>query len=131
MAHFAKIIPHPTEAGKGIVVQVISVTDDNAPTEAAGLDFLRKLYGPGIIWKQTSYNTHGGVHTEGKTPLRMNYAGIGYIYDAGRDAFIPPKPYPSWVLNETKGIYDPPISAPTDGKRYGWDETNTTWKVQP
>jgi len=81
----------------------------------------------GDVYKQTSYNTHGGVHALGGTPLRKNYAGIGYTYDAGRDAFIPPKPYASWVLNETTCLWDAPVAYPDDGKRYSWDEATTSW----
>jgi len=81
----------------------------------------------GDVYKQTSYNTHGGVHALGGTPLRKNYAGIGYTYDAGRDAFIPPRPYASWVLNETTCLWDAPVAYPDDGKRYSWDEATTSW----
>jgi len=81
----------------------------------------------GDVYKQTSYNTHGGVHALGGTPLRKNYAGIGYTYDAGRDAFIPPKPYPSWLLNEDTCLWDAPVAYPNDGKRYSWDEATTSW----
>jgi len=81
----------------------------------------------GDVYKQTSYNTHGGVHALGGTPLRKNYAGIGYTYDASRDAFIPPKPYASWLLNETTCLWDAPVAYPDDGKRYSWDEATTSW----
>jgi hypothetical protein len=81
----------------------------------------------GDVYKQTSYNTHGGVHALGGTPLRKNYAGIGYTYDAGRDAFIPPKPYASWLLNEDTCLWDAPVAYPDDGKRYSWDEATTSW----
>jgi hypothetical protein len=81
----------------------------------------------GDVYKQTSYNTHGGVHALGGTPLRKNYAGIGYTYDAVRDAFIPPKPYTSWLLNETTCLWDAPVAYPDDGKRYSWDEATTSW----
>ena len=81
----------------------------------------------GDVYKQTSYNTHGGVHALGGTPLRKNYAGIGYTYDAGRDAFIPPQPYASWVLNETTCLWDAPVAYPDDGKHYSWDEATTSW----
>ena len=73
-------------------------------------------------WIQTSYNTHGGVHKLGGTPLRKNFAGLGYTYDEDRDAFIPPKLYASWLLNETTCQWDAPIDYPTDGKVYFWDE---------
>mgnify|MGYP005654472111 FL=1 len=80
-------------------------------------------------WIQTSYNTQGGVHLDGGTPLRKNYAGVGHTYDATRDAFIPPQPYPSWVLNETSCIYEAPVPYPTDGLMYEWDEDTTSWVV--
>ena len=83
----------------------------------------------GQACKRTSYNTHGGVHASGGTPLRKNYAGIGYSYDAGRDAFIAPKPYPSWILNESTCLWDSPIPMPTDGTPYTWDESLGTWIV--
>ena len=79
------------------------------------------------ICKRTSYNTFGGVHKNGGTPFRKNYAGIGYTYDAGRDAFIPPKPYASWILNETTCLWNAPTPMPTDNKRYTWDESTTSW----
>ena len=77
--------------------------------------------------KRTSYNTQGGVHLTGGTPFRKNYAGIGYTYDPVRDAFIPPKPYPSWILNEQTCLWDPPVAMPDDGKMYQWDEATTSW----
>jgi hypothetical protein len=77
--------------------------------------------------KRTSYNTCAGVHALGKTPFRKNYAGIGYTYDAELDAFIPPKPYPSWVLDEEVGQWTAPVLRPNDGKYYRWDETVTNW----
>ena len=77
--------------------------------------------------KRTSYNTHGGQHPEGR-PLRKNYAGIGYTYDSQRDAFIPPQPFPSWVLNEETCLWDSPVPYPSDNKNYLWDETTTSWK---
>ena len=94
----------------------------------------------GDVYKQTSYNTRGGVHYTDGVPsadqskaLRKNYAGLGYTYDAGRDAFVPPKPYNSWVLNETTCLWDAPVAYPTDigtpenPKRYTWDEDTTSW----
>ena len=78
-------------------------------------------------WIQTSYNTRGGVHTLGGTPLRKNYAGIGYTYDRVRDAFIPPQPYASWTLNEDTCRWDAPVAYPDDGKQYTWDEATTNW----
>ena len=77
-------------------------------------------------WIQTSYRTHGGQHPEG-TPLRKNYAGIGYSYDPIRDAFIPPKPFASWTLNDTTCLWDAPVAMPTDGKVYSWNEEAGNW----
>ena len=79
------------------------------------------------VCKRTSYNTHGGVHSNGETPFRKNYAGIGYSYDSSRDAFIPPKPYPSWLLEEASCLWKAPIDHPDDGEMYVWDEDNQEW----
>ena len=118
MAHFANI------NSDNIVTQVLVVSDNDAPR---GHDFLSKDLGLGGTWIQTSYNTRGGEHSNGGTPLRKNYAGIGYTYDSGRDAFIPPKPYASWVLDEATCLWNAPVAYPTDGKMYSWDESTTSW----
>jgi hypothetical protein len=110
MAHFAKV-------ENGIVTQVIVIDQETLNTGN---------WGDPSSWVQTSYNTHGGQHPEGR-PLRKNYAGIGYTYDTGRDAFIPPKPFASWVLNETTCQWDAPVAMPTDNKMYRWDEATTSW----
>ena len=85
----------------------------------------------GGTWVQTSYNTFAGEHKLGGTPLRKNYAGIGYIYDAERDAFIPPQPFPSWSLNEQTCLYEPPVPYPSDEKPYIWDEESGDWVEVP
>ena len=112
MAHFAKI-------ENGTVTQVNVIDEDyfaeNRETRYTG------------TWVQTSYNTQGGVHLLGGTPLRKNYAGIGYTYDEARDAFIPPKPFNSWLLNEDTCQWDAPVAYPTDGKLYTWDEEQQQW----
>jgi len=87
-------------------------------------DFIDRLEG---TWIQTSYNTYGGVHSESGTPLRKNYAGIGYIYDAVRDAFYAPQPFASWTLNETTCQWDSPVSYPDDERWYSWHEATTSW----
>jgi hypothetical protein len=87
------------------------------------------LWGDPASWIQTSYNTQAGKHPEGR-PLRKNYAGIGFTYDAQRDAFIPPQPYPSWTLNEDECNWYPPVPMPTDLKMYTWDEATTSWVEQ-
>ena len=83
----------------------------------------------GQLCKRTSFNTHGGVHATGGVSFRKNYAGIGYTYDKQRDAFIPPKPFPSWLLNEDTCLWDAPTPYPTDGGKYQWDEATTSWVV--
>lgn len=80
----------------------------------------------GDTYKQTSYNTRGGIHLLGGTPFRKNFAGIGYTYDPTLDAFIPPKPFPSWLLNDRTCLWEPPINEPSTGIHY-WDEENQTW----
>ena len=123
MAHFAKL-------GKGdIVVAVHVVSNDIAPTEQAGVDFLNTLYKSRDVWKQTSYNTQAGVHLKGGTPFRKNYAGIGYSYDQTRDAFIPPKPFNSWTLNETTYLWEAPVALPDTENRYNWNEETKQWDL--
>ena len=123
MANFAKL-------GTGnIIEKVVVVSNDIATTEQAGVEFLQNLYGDRATWKQTSFNTRGGVHKLGGTPFRKNYAGVGYKYDQTRDAFIEPKPYPSWTLNETTCLWDPPVVKPDDGQKYNWNEENQTWDL--
>lgn len=85
----------------------------------------------GQLCKRTSYNTIGGVHTTGGTPYRKNYAGIGYIYDPALDAFYPPKPYNSWVLNETTCLWEAPVAYPDDGNMYIWNEDELRWDAGP
>ena len=80
--------------------------------------------------KRTSYNTHGGIHSNGGVPFRKNYAGIGYTYDEARDAFIPPQPYASWLLDEASCLWEAPVQMPDDGERYQWDETAGEWVLQ-
>ena len=126
MATFAKI------GLNNKVIEVLSVhnnvlKDSNGiEQEVNGIDFLTKLTG-WSIWKQTSYNTLGGVHRLGGTPFRKNHAGIDYTYDEDRDAFISKQPYPSWTLNETTCQWEAPVAYPDDGKRYNWNEATTSW----
>jgi hypothetical protein len=112
MAHWAKVLD-------GKVVQVIVA-------EAEFFDTFVDS-SPGS-WVQTSYNTQGGVHANGGTPLRKNFAGIGYTYDPVADAFIPPQPFASWVLDDATCLWNAPVAMPTDGKVYGWDEAAVAWK---
>jgi hypothetical protein len=115
MAHFAKL----DEDNRVLAVHVVNndvITVDGAESEQAGIDFLTSLHGHSS-WKQTSYSGS----------FRKNYCGIDYIYDESRDAFIPPKPFTSWTLNETTCLWEAPISMPTDGKLYSWNEENQEW----
>jgi hypothetical protein len=116
MSHFAQIDDN------NIVTQVIVAEQDVIDTG---------LFGPVEKWIQTSYNTHGGVHTLGGTPLRKNYAGIGYTYDPQLDAFVPPKPYTSWTLNETTGLWESPVPMPVEtGKLFEWNEETQAWEAK-
>ena len=118
MAYFAEIDNTNT------VTRVLAVPDSE---EHRGQDFLATDLALGGTWMQTSYNTRGGEHTLGGTPLRKNYAGIGYTYDSERDAFIPPKPFDSWLLNEDTCLWDAPTPYPSDGGMYRWDEDTLAW----
>jgi hypothetical protein len=111
LSHFAKV-------ENGVVTQVIVIEQDVLNTGH---------WGDPASWVQTSYNTRGGQHPEGR-PLRKNYAGIGYTYDSQRDAFIPPQPFPSWTLSEETCLWYSPVPYPTDGKVYSWDEATINWK---
>jgi hypothetical protein len=132
MAYFAKL-------GTGNIVEsVISInnaviTDANGvEQEQLGIDFINQLYNTNDVWKQTSYNTVGGVHKLNGTPFRKNYAGIGYNYDSARDAFIAPKPFNSWILNETTCLWNAPVAYPVDNNvnnRYKWNEEIQNWEL--
>jgi hypothetical protein len=129
MASFAKI-------ENNIVITVVSVVNEvlkdsnGIEQENIGIQFLKTLYNESnAIWKQTSYNTHGGIHKLGGTPFRKNHAGIGYTYDETRDAFIAPKPYNSWILNETTCIWEAPIAYPVDNNIYKWNEEIQNWEL--
>ena len=113
MAHFAKI-------ENNIIVQVEVVHNDVATTEQAGITFLQNLYNDTATWKKTSYNNN----------IRKNFAGLGYTYDETRDAFIAPKPYESWILNETTCRWGAPVAYPNNGERYDWNETILNWEIK-
>ena len=114
MSHFAEI------GDGGVVLRVIVAEQDFINSGAVG-DPSR--------WIQTSYNTSGGVHRFGGTPLRMNYAGVGYTYDKDRDAFIPPRPFASWTLDEASCLWQAPSPRPEDDKLYYWDEASLSWQL--
>jgi hypothetical protein len=133
MASFAKI------GLNGKVIEVQSVVNEvlhdanGVEQESIGIDFLTKLTG-WAIWKQTSYNTFGGVHNNNGTPFRKNHAGIGYIYDDNRDAFIPPKPFNSWILNKTTCLWESPVAKPIEelenNQYYSWNESIINWEIK-
>ena len=113
MAHFAKL-------GKGNIVERVEVvSNDIATTEQAGADFLNNLYKTRDVWKQTSYNNN----------IRKNFAGTGYHYDQATDAFIAPKPFNSWILNETTCQWEAPVAKPDDGQDYKWNEETKFWDL--
>jgi hypothetical protein len=113
MAHFAKL-------GVGNIIERVEVvSNDIATNEQAGVDFLNNLYGTRDVWKQTSYNG----------TIRKNFAGVGYSYDQTRDAFIPPKPFNSWVLDEDTCLWEAPVAYPDDGQFYQWNETDQQWDL--
>ena len=132
MASFAKI-------ENNIVTTVVSVVNEvlkdsnGVEQEAIGIQFLKTLYNePNAIWKQTSYNTNAGVHSLGGTPFRKNHAGIGFTYDETKDAFIPIKPFNSWILNETTCLWNAPVAYPVDSNinnRYKWNEEILNWEL--
>lgn len=115
MAHYAKV-------ENGIVTQVIVADQEFIDSGALG---------DPSTWLQTSYNTFGGVHRSGGTPLRKNYAGVGYSYMPDIDAFVPPKPFPSWVLNSETGLWDAPVPRPENNLYVIWDEDIRNWKETP
>jgi len=115
------------------VLQVVSLHNnelmvDGVENEQKGIDFLNNLFKTNDVWKQTSYNTAKGVHRLGGTPFRKNHAGIGFTYDESRDAFIPPKRFNSWILNEDTCRWEAPVTYPDDGKRYAWNEEIENWQ---
>jgi hypothetical protein len=114
MAHFAEL------NDENVVVRVL-VTDNSLADEGYGW-LVENLGG---TWVKTSYNTHGGVHSSGGTPLRKNYAGVGFTYDSDLDAFIPLKPFESWILNEETCLWEAPMPRPEG--RYRWDESVVNW----
>lgn len=116
MAHFAQL------DDLNVVLQVIVISnnellENGVESEEKGIAFCQSLYGPATYWKQTSYNGN----------FRKHYAGVGYTYDFDLDAFLPPKPYPSWVLNEQTYLWEAPVPYPDDGKSYQWDESQQNW----
>ena len=139
MAYFTKLNNNVVERVESVSNNVLleEQLDENnnviyvgVEQESKGVEFLKTLYKePNAVWKQTSYNTSGGVHKLGGTPLRKNYASIGYTYDEDRDAFIAPKPYNSWIFNENTCLWEAPSAMPDDDNNYTWNESTTTWDI--
>jgi hypothetical protein len=129
MASFAKLNNNIVERVESVVNEVLK--DSNGiEQENIGIEFLKTLYNePNAIWKKTSYNTSGGVHSLGGKPFRKNHAGIGFTYDENRDAFIPPKPFNSWILNEQTCLWEAPTAYPIDGQKYIWNELTLSWNL--
>ena len=117
MAHFAELDANNVVTRVIVVGNPDCVGETGSESEAVGVAFCQQLFGASTVWVQTSYNGS----------IRKNYAGIGFTYDAGRDAFIPPKPYPSWVLNEATCHWEAPVPYPEDGGPYAWDEETGGW----
>lgn len=117
MAHYAELDRN------NMVIRVIPGVDESV-ADGESIYFAET----GKVWRRTSYGTYGGTHREGGTPFRKNYAGIGFTYDETRDAFIPPTPFSSWVLDEETCLWKAPIAMPTDGYKYAWDESNQAWE---
>ena len=132
MAHFAELDENNIVQRVIVVHNSKLVNSEGVEFEGFGVDFCKSLFGQDTIWKQTSYNTKAGEHIEGRTPLRKNYAGIGWTYNEDIDGFVPPKPYDSWLLNEDTGLWDPPVPHPPrdsdlDFRYWYWDEGTQQW----
>jgi hypothetical protein len=124
MAHFTIL-----KSGN-IVEQIIVVSNDIAITEQDGINFLKNIFNnQHLPVVQTSYNTQGGIHLNNGTPLRKNFAGVGFQYDQARDAFIAPKPFNSWILNEDTCQWEAPVALPDTENRYNWNEINQNWDI--
>ena len=131
MASFAKLNSNNVVERVESVVNDVLKDSNGIEQEFIGLQFLRTLYNePNTVWKQTSYNTYGGVHLNNGTPFRKNHGGIGFTYDESRDAFIPPKRYNSWILNESTCLWEAPIPKPQDGNFYLWNEETLSWDLK-
>jgi hypothetical protein len=130
MASFSKLNSNNIVITVESVVNEVLKDSNGVEQESIGVQFLKTLYNePNSVWVQTSYNTHGGVHSNGGIPFRKNHAGIGYTYDENRNAFIPPKPFNSWILNESTCNWESPIPLPNDGQRYTWNESTLSWDL--
>lgn len=130
MAHFAKLDNNNKVIAVHCVVNDVIKDTNGIEQEQLGIDFLKSIHGQDTNWKKTSYNTHNGIHNSGGIPFRKNYAGINYIYDQNKDAFIPPKPFNSWILNEQTCNWEAPIAKPDNENMYYWNEETQNWILQ-
>ena len=128
MAHFAKLGLNNEVIGVHVIDNENLLDADGNEQEQLGIDYLLGVHGGGT-WVQTSYNTLGNEHAYGGTPLRKNYAGIGYTYDSSLDAFIRPQPFASWTLNESTCLWEAPVAVPTTDKIYVWNEETQAWDI--
>ena len=130
MAHFAKLGINGKVIDVMVVADAVCLDADGNENEEIGRQFCEQLTG-WPLWKQTSYNTSRNVHSSGDASkaFRKNYAGVGYTYDETNDVFYGPKPFDSWVLDETKWIWKAPVDYPSDGKDYTWNEETTSWDL--
>lgn len=120
MAHFAELVKQSGQVLRVVVIDNEAITDvGGQESELKGINLCRMLFGDSTEWRQTSYSGS----------IRKNFAGIGYFYDESRDAFIPPKPYPSWQLDEETCRWLPPVPAPVDGGPWAWDEAGQSWQL--
>ena len=138
MAHYAKIGINSKVLSVEVVADADTYNADNQEDETVGIQFLERIHG-WPLWKKCSYNTRGGKHYDAdgnesadqSKAFRKNYPGIGYTWDEDRNAFYAPKPFNSWILNETTCLWEAPVAMPDDGQTYRWDEDTTNWVVIP
>jgi hypothetical protein len=131
MAHFAEIDEDNVVLGVIVVDNKFLLDENGLEQESLGVEHLKSVLGQEKRFVQTSYNTFDGVHNDGGTPIRKNYAGPGMVYNEDIDGFVQPKPFPSWALNEFKGVYLPPVPYPNTPEHWAWNENTLSWELYP
>ena len=131
MAHFAEINEDNIVLGVMVVDNKFLLDENGIEQESLGIEHLKSVLGQEKRFLQTSYNTFDGVHKNGETPIRKNYAAPGMAYHEDIDAFVVPKPFPSWILNESKGVYLPPVGYPNTPEHWTWNENTLSWELYP